>query len=225
MRSLLLTAGLALAALCPATLAAADDTVTIPKSRLEELERKAAELERLRATNPPATATVETKPATASVPATTAPAPKTRPAPAAARPAPVAVPTAPLEAGEIIAAEDLADHFLADRDAATARYRGKKITVRGRIVGFDKPMFIRNYKVLLQTSEQAIRVSCDIYPPSEYQAIYTTKEGAELVALISERERITLARIGDTVTYTGECKGLKDNSVRLTGCTPGSRNP
>jgi len=80
-------------------------------------------------------------------------------------------------------------------------------------------LFIRNYKLLLQTSERAVRVICDVYPPSEYQSVYTTKEGVELVALLNDRARTTLARIGDVVTIRGECKGFKDGAVRLSGCS------
>jgi hypothetical protein len=217
MRILLLPfAALALIAVAPAKSLAADESVTISKSRLEELERKAAELERLKGSNAPAVKAPEAKVLPVAAPSQGVSAP---PAVAAvARPA-VQVPTVPLAPGEVISCEELAGHYLSNPSAADARYRGKKITVRGRIVAFDKPLFIRNYKILLQTSESAVRVICDIYPPTEYKAVYTTKEGTELVAVISERERVHLSRLGDYVTIRGQCTGFKGSAIRLTNCS------
>ena len=122
----------------------AEELVTIPKARLEELERKEAELKRLKGDLSKArtqTAPIEKPREDGTAKITGAP-----PAGPAAKPAgqPVAS-LPPLNAGETVEAMDLADHYRADAAAADQRYRKRKLTLRGEVARFEKPMFRRDY--------------------------------------------------------------------------------
>jgi hypothetical protein len=130
------------------------ETVTIPKSRLEELERKEAELEKLKGTakaqptiqNPTAKKQDEASPATASQTTVSTPAPAVIESPSfASLPA--------VEKESVISATDLAAHYRASAAQADGRYRKRTFKVQGEIVGFDKPMMVRNYNILLKTAE------------------------------------------------------------------------
>ena len=192
----------------------AQDTVTIPKSRLEELERKEAELQKLRqgATNAlPANVSMPSSP-----PATAATVPGTQPpAPVPPRPTPPIMSLAPLKEGDVVDSVDLANHYLADATAADKRYNGQQLIVRGEIVGFEKSLFIRNYKVLLSGPDRTTRVICDLVTPRKYSAAYTIDHGAQMVGQFGEN-RETFGRVGQVVLMHGRCKGLKDSSVFIT---------
>src|SRR6476620_2992532 len=94
----------------------AQDTVTIPKSRLEELQRAEEEVKKLKAQPPPTnqpnqpTATIQEQPVTSS--------PKPKPAPKPVRISPAMPSLAPLKEEEVVEAVDLANHYRADVAAA-----------------------------------------------------------------------------------------------------------
>jgi len=195
----------------------AEELVTIPKARLEELERKEAELKRLKGDLSKArtqTAPIEKPREDGTAKITGAP-----PAGPAAKPAgqPVAS-LPPLNAGETVEAMDLADHYRADAAAADQRYRKRKLTLRGEVARFEKPMFRRDYKLIFKTADREVSVVCDIIPPEAFRAVFTIKNGSELVGLMPGDARVPIARIGDTVTVEGNCKGLRDSVVLLSGC-------
>ncbi|HWW02138.1 MAG TPA: hypothetical protein VNZ64_20730 [Candidatus Acidoferrum sp.] len=192
----------------------AQDTVTISKSRLEELERNEAELQKLKqaVTNPPAGK---------------APAPYAQPgaittlpgSPGAAlavtRASPPVTSLPPLQEGEVVESLDLANQYRADPAAADQRYRGRKFTVRGQIAGFEKPMLKKNYKMLLPGPDRATMVICDLLPPEKFNAVFTIDHGVQLVGQFGEN-RETLARVGQAVLVNGRCRGWKDSSVIFT---------
>jgi hypothetical protein len=180
------------------------ETVTIPKSRLEELERKEKELEKLKAqpvapprpiTPPPRTGTLAPAPPRESPPLGTLP---------------------PLKEGETVEAIDLANYFRQDPTAADKRFRKAKLTVRGEIAAFEKPMFQRDYHVLLQTGDRDTRVICRLFPPDKFSAVFTVNHGAELVGVMGET-RVPMARVGETVLIKGVCKGFKDGIISIAG--------
>jgi hypothetical protein len=203
----------------------AQDTVTIPKSRLEELQRAEEELKKLKA-QPPAT----------NAPATTIPeqpvaiAPKPAPPPKPVHVSPAMSKLAPLKEEEVVEAVDLANHYRTDPAAADRRYRGKKFLVRGQVAGFEKHIFIRDYKVILQTDDPQLRIICSVFPPQKYKAIFKSSNGFQMIGVmevidekhetgvVSGEVQETLTRLGDTVTIAGECHGLRDFQVVLTGC-------
>jgi hypothetical protein len=193
----------------------AQDTVTVPKSRLEELERKERELERLKQES----ATPQTRspsanqnatPASGNVPS------ETPPAPVPVRPSPLLASLPPLQAGDIVESLDLANHYRADAPAADRRYRGQRLSVRGEIVGFEKPLLRRNYRIFLPGPDRDTKVICDIYPQDKFSAVITINHGSQLVGLVGET-RIPIAKVGDKVVVTGRCQGLRESAVMLVG--------
>lgn len=185
----------------------AQDDVTIPKSRLEELEQKERELEKLKG-----------KPATPASKQVVAPETRSKPAPlpVPTRKVPAVAALPPVEEGAQIDSEVLAAYYQAEKAAADERFRGKKLVVRGEIVGFTGALFRRNYRVILQGADKGTRVICDLMPPEQYKSVFTVKDGAELVGLVGET-RVPIARLGNTAVVEGKCKGWKDNSVRILG--------
>lgn len=199
-----------LAAACALTLHA-QDTVTIPKSRLEELEKKEAELQKLQqATNRPVekTLTSEAPAPTPMSPAQTRPAAAARPT----KPAPVVASLPPLKAGEVVESLDLAAQYQAEPLLADKRYRGQRIAVRGEIVGFEKPILRNNYRILLQGPDRVTSVVCDLLTPEKFSAVFPAEHGTQLVGQFGEN-RQTLAKLGETVMVRGRCKGVKGSSV------------
>ena len=194
---------------------AAEETVIIPKSRLQELERKEAELEKLKGQLHETKgenlrfkqqAEVAQAQATTAIPLE---APHVSPALGS---------LAPLQPGEVVDALDLFNHYRADSAAAVQRYGKKTLLVRGTVVGFDKPMFARPYHILLRTTDRSGRIVCKFELPDRFNAAFTVKNGTELVGEAGSRARVTLAKIGDEITVQATCKGLSAGSVVLTGC-------
>lgn len=235
---------LVIGALCLASFAFAEEEVTIPKSRLEELERKAAELEKLKQQLnksqdekeqlkqekekaeaekqqlEKAKAEAEKKAAAESKAAAEAKAAavaaQAKAPPAYAPPTMSSLP--PLKAGEVVSAMDLMGHFAADPRAAAERYKGRRITVEGEIAGFGKPMFVRPYKLHLKTGDPLRKVFCTLYPPDEYKAVYPARNGTVLVGLTTREAEVTLFKVGQTVVVEGKCTGADEAGVSLGEC-------
>jgi len=195
----------------------AQETVTIPKSRLEELERKEAELEKLKGTAKPdpAVQNPTAKKKDEAVPQNSQPTSVAAPAPPATEIRSLAS-LAPLEKNTV-SATDLAAHYRANPGMADERYRKHTFKVQGEIVGFEKPPLVRNYYILLKTAEPQTRVICDFYPPDNFKSVYTINAGSALVGTLSDT-RVPIAKVGDQVTIEGRCKGLSGGGVKLTNC-------
>jgi hypothetical protein len=203
----------------------AQDNVTVPKSRLEELERKEKELERLKGDldktkdenlqlkkeqektalqpvqAPPSAAPVATSPPATPIITYVSPPLESLPA---------------FQPYEIVDSMDLANYYHADTGAADRRFRKQKLSVRGEIVGFEKPLLKRNYRILLKSPMRETKVICDLLPPEKSNAVFTTDHGEELVALFGEN-RVPIAKVGQTVVVKGECKGRSDSEVMILG--------
>ena len=192
---------------------AADDNVTIPKSRLQELEEKERELNQLKGdltTTKDENARLKKEQAQAPAkPVATVPEPVTHVSP------PIAS-LPPLKDNEEIDAIDLANYYRSDPATADARYLKHKFFLRGEIAGFEKPLLRRDYKVLLKTTDRDTRVICNFYPPDQFDAVFTTDHGSQLVASMGEN-RIPLAKVGQIVVLHAECKGWKDSCVMISG--------
>ena len=78
----------------------------------------------------------------------------------------------PLTAESVVTAEDLARHFLMDPAAAEERYRGKSFTIRGEIVGFHLPKFVRRFEVQLDTPGRFLGVICRFDYVGEFRTVY-----------------------------------------------------
>ncbi len=203
--------------ICLRPFAFAQETVTIPKSRLEELERKEAELEKLKGTTQPALQNPAAKKQDEAVPQNSPPQTSVSTRPPAADEIRSLASLPPLEKETVVPAIDLAAQYRASATQADERYRKRAFRVQGEIVGFEKPALVRNYYILLKTAEPQTRVICDFYPPENFKAVYTINAGTVLVGTLPDT-RVPIARIGDNVTIEGRCKGLSGGGVKLTNC-------
>jgi hypothetical protein len=205
-----------LACLCCA--AYAQDAVTIPKSRLQELEKKEAELEALKAaTARPAAGQPSQKESLSTRPEAVS-APLSAPPPPAPSPSRDVSSLAPITADEVISADDLAADYRSDPAAANERYRKHRFLVRGEIVEFEKPMFTRDYRMVLRTSDRDWSVVCQFGMPDNYRTVFKAKSGSELVATRSDQAQFIVARKGQTAVIAGQCSGLKGSAVKLSAC-------
>ncbi|MCX6885822.1 MAG: hypothetical protein NTX27_12345 [Verrucomicrobia bacterium] len=212
LRRMALTAALVWVGMAPLH-ATAQETVTIPKSRLEELERKAAELDRIKADlhqtkSENAKLQVQNQEARAKL---------------AAAPGMVETNTSPaistlgsLTESDIVPAVDLANHFKFEQDLAKTRYGNRKFRVSGIITGFEKPAFVRPYKIFLRTNDPRTIVACEFIPEERFSAVYPVKNGTELRGMAAGTP-VTIARLGDHVVIDGQCKGNRESGVALKG--------
>lgn len=196
--------------------AGTEETVTIPRSRYEELLRKEEELTRLRAKLEPST------PDTSSRAASPAPVLPSAAHAAAGAPAP-SLPTAaaslpPLPDRGPVPAALLAGYLLRQPAFAAARLQNRNLQVHGRVVGFEKPLLTRNYHVWLETDEAAIRIRAVVVPPQQIRGAYVAQGGTTLMIADASGQRRPLLRLGDMVTLEGRVKGLQGNVVEMTGC-------
>lgn len=192
---------------------AAQDDVTIPKSRLEELERKEKELERLQ--KQPSAPAPGAQAVAPNAPIPTNAIPQAVPAPLIINhTSPPMATLPPLAEGATVEAMDLANYYRQDPKAADIRFKNRKVILRGQIVGFEKPMMVRDYRVLLQSSDPKMRVVCELFPPERFTTVFTLNHGSELVGLQGET-RVPLAKAGQTILVTGKCKGLSEDTIRF----------
>jgi putative nucleic acid binding protein len=213
MKKSIVLASLCLIGLRGVSVASAADDVTIPKSRLQELEEKERELNRLKgdlATTKDENARLKKEQAQAPAKAVAA-----VPEPVAHSSPPIAS-LPPLRENEEVDAMDLANHYRSDPATADARYLKHKFFLRGEIAGFEKPLLKRDYKVLLKTADRDTRVICYFYTPDKFNAVFIADHGSRLVASMGEN-RIPLAKVGQTVVLHAQCKGWKDSCVLISG--------
>jgi len=111
---------------------------------------------------------------------------------------------------------DLANHYRSDPASADARYLKHKFLLRGEIVGFEKPLLKRDYKILLKTGDRDTRIICNFYPPDQFNAVFISNHGSQLVASMGE-SRVPLAKVGQIVVLRAQCKGWKDSCVFISG--------
>lgn len=208
-RKLLWPAGCALALLFGRPLKA-QDTVTVPKSRLEELERKEKELDRLKgdvSKTKAENAQLKEKLEQTSTNLVATPAP--------VHPVPALATLPPLQPADVIDSRELVAYYRQEPAAAEQRFRNQRLTISGEIAGFEKPLLKRNYHVLLPGNEPTAKVICDFYPPEKYTAVFVASHGSQLEGQIGET-RIPLARMGERVLIKGTCKGLRDSNVLIS---------
>lgn len=213
----------------------AEEMVTVPKSRLQELERKESELQKL--TGDLGKAQAEEKRLTGEQQQLKEDMEKLRTAKQVAEAEAAAAASAaakadaviqhdtppmgslpPLHAGEVVDAMDLMNHYRADAAAAKKRYEANRIRVEGEVMSFGKPMFVRPYIIYLKTTDRAWKVACTVHPPESFSAVFTVKGGDEIVGSTSAGARHTIAKIGQKVLIEGTCKGMREQTITLSGC-------
>lgn len=193
----------------------AQDNVQIPKSRLEELERKEKELERLKGDlNQTKNENQQLKQQKEEAVKTSSIEPLTKPVITHTNQPLATLPQ--LQPDSVIESMDLAGYYQADATAADVRFRRQKFNVRGEIVGFDKPLLKGNYRVLLKTPDAMTRVVCDFLPPEKANAVFPAEHGAQLVALYGNN-RVVIAHLGDMVQVQGECRGISGSEIKIYG--------
>ena len=195
----------------------AEEMVTIPKSRLQELERKANELDKLKEDLAKAKGeNVELKKQHEAEVVKSSVSPAAGPAVRQVSAALATLP--PLTEGVVVEAMDLANYYRADAGAAEQRFGKRTFQVQGEVERFEKPLFRRDYKIVLKTGYRQTMVICDVLPPEKYSAVFTVNDGLELVGLLAEQSRVPIAKVGGTVVVTGRCKGLSGLAVTMAGC-------
>lgn len=201
--------------------AAARETVTIPRARFEELERKEKELERLKSELSAAKGeTVRLKQEKDEAVARAAAIAATAAVePTITHEAPPMNTLPPLGKGETVDALDLGAHYRADAAAANTRYRGKVFKVKGQIVGFDKPLLSQDFHVALRTPDRQMRVLCVVTPAAKYVGTFTARGGTELMGALTGGTRVPIAKLGDVILVEGRCRGLDGQIVELRGCS------
>jgi HAMP domain-containing protein len=215
---------IALSLACAAASAFAQDTVPVPKRRLDELERKAAEVERLTRELEKARAELEAlrrAPPPASAPhassaTTSAVAGQTPPEPTPLPPTPAIATLPPLAAGDTVQAIDLIRHFAADPAAAQSRYTGKQFRIEGEVGDLNKSAFLAPYQIIFKVPGQNLRAVCQVTPPAEYPRVYVTEDRRRVVGELRGARPTTFVESGKPVRLRIECKGLRDDVIRLT---------
>ena len=219
---------------------AAEDTVKIPRSRLTELEQKAAQVERLAAELAQAKDEIArlkgqrvelTQAKSEIVKLKEEQAELKKAAPKSERWLPPAVenaaknlpPTPPLQSlpalqkDEVVSVHDLLNHYAPDPAAADQRYRDRVFRIHGVIAEVDKPLMLAPYKVIFRLPGQSLKVTCEVRPPDEFTKVYVTTDREKVIGE-TERKRVTFATVGTEATYRGRCKGLRDGAISLVGC-------
>lgn len=123
-----------------------------------------------------------------------------------------------LRASDVVAAEDIAQHYKTDPRSADARYRRKVFRIQGRIERFDEKLFVRKTEVFLGSPEGSQRVVCESPFPDEFNAVYSTKGGQVLVGVRANRSEVRLMEVGESVVFEGKCAGLQGGGILFTQC-------
>ena len=118
----------------------------------------------------------------------------------------------------MVDAIDLANYYRTDAATADQRFRKRSFKLQGEIAAFERPPFLREYRILLNTADRELRIVCDFSAPEKYSAVLTIKNGSELVGQMAGRNRERIAKVGDTVVIRGQCRGLSSSAVKMIGC-------
>jgi len=109
---------------------------------------------------------------------------------------------------------DLIAYYKQDPAAAEQRFKNRKLTLRGTIYAFEKPLITRNYYVLLATGDRDTHIVCDFVTPSKYNSVYAARHGSELVAN-EDQKQTRLAKTGQVVLIQGKCKKYAEGTLKF----------
>ena len=122
------------------------------------------------------------------------------------RPAP-----APLQATPNLAApvnsQDLFWYFHNNSGEANQYLRGKHISVNGKIVGFEPPLFRTIFAVQLESGDPNLRVVCKFGIPRAYATVYFKRQSGTLVGRTTGGTEDVLLNLNDVITVEGKCEG------------------
>ncbi|MBM3838477.1 MAG: hypothetical protein FJ398_11025 [Verrucomicrobia bacterium] len=123
-----------------------------------------------------------------------------------------------LKNSDVVAVEEIAQHYKTEPRSADARYRRKVFRIQGRIERFDEKLFVRKTEVFLGSPEGTQRVVCELPFPEEFNAVYSTKGGQVLVGVSGNRREVRLLEVGESVIFEGKCAGLQGGGIVFTQC-------
>ena len=196
--------------------ARAEDTVTISKSRLTELERKAARADKLAADLEKAQAEISLLKGEIAAPPKSFAAPVLPPqVEQSLQKLPPTRPLTelpPLTKGEVVIASDLLHHYAMDPAAADQRYKKKNFKLQGIVTDLDKPLLMSPYRVIFRVPASPLKLICDVRSPEQFKKVYVSADRERVVGE-TYSGRATLAKVGEEITLQGRCAGLKDGVV------------
>lgn len=195
----------------------AEDTVSIPKSRLEQLEKSAAEADGLRR----ALLAAQEEIARLKGRATAAEkALAEHPAPAAPKRAVPPLATVPsLKSGDRVSAADVLGHFRENPAGAEAVYRKRRLIFTGEIARFEKPLLVSYFHLMVKGDDARDRIVFQVEPPERFKTAYPAANGERVEGLLPNGARVPFLRLDQRVEIEGVCKGLKDGALVIDDCT------
>lgn len=196
----------------------AEDTVTLPKSRVIELEKKAAQADKLAAELEKARAEISRlKGEAAAAPKTVVVSPLPPQVEQSIQKLPPTRPLTGLPAlgkGETVAVSDLLHHYAMDPAAADQRYKKKNFKLTGIVTDLDKSLLTSPYRVIFRVPGSALKLICDVQSPDEFKKVYVSSDRERIIGE-TYSTRATLAKVGEEITLQGHCSGLKDGVVTV----------
>jgi hypothetical protein len=117
-----------------------------------------------------------------------------------------------------VASPDLSWYFTNSPDAARQYLSGKKISVRGKVVGFDGPVVLRVFGVRLDSGGGTSRVLCRFAIPEVYVSVFLEKSSGTIVGQTASGGREVLMNFGDVITIQGHCNGFDGGDVTVSNC-------
>lgn len=201
-----------------------EDVVTISRKTLADLTEKANEVDRLRSEIVELKARLRgQEQRTDAAPSVLAPAPATAAPPA--KPStlsPVPIPGSndpnqlpPLDPDSVVAMSDVLSHYSSNPSAADARYKGKRLKLRGTVAGFDKPMFLSYYHLVFRDPALSARALVRIYPPDYFKRVYVTATGEQIIGEAPGLAPAVLSKVGSDVLLEGRCSGVRNGVVSI----------
>jgi hypothetical protein len=172
----------------------------------KQLEQAKSEIQALHKQNQ----TLQTSDTTLKTQIQASGAPLPRPAPAPLTGAPPA--SAPM------AAPDLFWYFHNSPDAANQYLKGKRITITGRLIGFEPPVVSHVFGIQLDSGDVNLRVISQFRIPHAYSAVVFERRTGTIMGRTSAGGEDPLLKINDQITVEGECRGLEDGDVLLANC-------
>lgn len=196
--------------------ARAQDTVTLPKSQLIELEKKAARADKLAIDLEKAQREISRLKGEIAAPSKFFSTPILPPqVEQSLQKLPPTRPLAelpPLTKGEVVLASDLLHHYAMDPAAANQRYRKKSLKLKGIITDLDKPLLMSPYRVIFRVPASPLKIICDVRSPEQFKKVYVSPDRERVVGE-TYSGRATLAKVGEEIIVQGRCAGLKDGVV------------
>ena len=133
------------------------------------------------------------------------------------RPDPAPLTSTPEAAGPLNSM-DVFWYFHNSPDAANQYLKGKRITVSGKLVGFDAPIVRRVFGLLLESGDPNLRVTCKFGIPEVYAGIFFRRQVGAIIGRTPAGAEDVLLNLNTVISVEGQCDGLDDGDVALSKC-------